>query len=296
MRPELMRLASLDLARIGPLRARAETRPLLISLAGPPEAVGRTEDTVVEQDGLCVPIRTYWPKTPGPHPLLLFFHGGGFVFGDLDTHDATVRALTNRAGVVSISVDYRLAPEHPFPAAIEDCVAVLRWAATHSSLINADPARIALVGDSAGGNLAAVAARVGRDEGLTICFQLLFYPLIDGESARSIYSGDAASRRLIEWSLRCYGAPRGDPLADPLSVSDLNDLPPGLVIVASHDVLAEEGVAYVTALRSAGIEVSLERYTDVPHFFVGMPIVFNQARTALDRAGAALRAAFRTYD
>jgi acetyl esterase len=290
--PDLHRLASLDLALIGPRRSREETRPLLISLAGPPEAVGRAEDSIVEQDGLCVPIRTYWPEAPGPHPLLLFFHGGGYVFGDLDTHDATVRALTNRAGAVSISVDYRLAPEHPFPAAIEDCLAVLRWARTHASFLNVDPARIALSGDSAGGALAAVAARVARDEGLAVCFQLLFYPLVDGDSARPSYARDSASRRLIEWCLRSYGAPPGDPLANPLAVSDLSGLPPGLVIVASRDVLAEEGAAYATALRGAGAEISLDRYVGVPHFFVGMPIVFEQATTALDRAGAALRSAF----
>jgi acetyl esterase len=292
--PELLRLASLDLALIGPERSRAETRPLLISLAGSPEAVERVEDTVVEQDGLFVPIRTYWPSAPGPHPLLLFFHGGGYVFGDLDTHDATVRALTNRAGVVSISVDYRLAPEHPFPAAIDDCLAVLRWASTHAADLNADAARIALVGDSAGGNLAAVAARVARDEGLSVCFQLLFYPLIDGDTARPSYARDTASRRLIEWSVLCYGAPHNDPLANPLAVDDLHGLPPGLAIVASNDILAEEGAAYVSALRGAGVAMMLERCEGVPHLFIGMPIVFKQAITALECAGAALRAALCT--
>jgi acetyl esterase len=280
----------------------AEARELYRSFIAmdQPEEVTRVDDRLIPADGTDVPVRVYTPHDAigGSAPFLLWIHGGGWVIGDLDTADATARALANRSGAVTVSVDYRLAPEHPAPAALEDCLAALTWCVENGELLGVDASRVAVGGDSAGGNLAACLCQRVRDEfGPDIDFQLLVYPVTDctlsspsmDENAEGYY----LTRAAMEWFVSCYvgsGDPK-DPSVSPLHAENLAGLPPALVITAELDPLRDEGEAYATALREAGVPVELLRYDGQIHGFVGMAAILDDGKEALDVAGAALRAA-----
>jgi acetyl esterase len=265
-----------------------------------PRPVGAVSDRTVPGPAGAVPVRVYAPAGDGPWPALVWFHGGGWVVGSLAETDDTCRALCAESGAVVISVDYRLAPEHKFPAAWEDCVAVTRWVAARGAELGVDGTRIAVGGDSAGGNLAAVVAQVLRDEGgPAIAFQLLVYPVCgtpaDGrDSYREFAEGHYLTREAMDWFTGHYAngsADLADPRLAPLLAPDLAGLPPALVILAACDPLADEGTAYAARLRDAGIPVTLRRFEGQIHAFFSHPEEFDAAAEARTEAAAALRAA-----
>ncbi|HIG00948.1 MAG TPA: alpha/beta hydrolase, partial [Myxococcales bacterium] len=225
---------------------------------------------------------------------------GGFVIGDLDTHDGTCRELAVGAECLVVSVDYRLAPEHPFPAAPEDCYAATAWLAEHCAELGGDPARLAVGGDSAGGNLAAAVALMARERGgPPLAHQLLIYPVtdygFDTASYRENAEGYMLTRPLMEWFWNHYLADpaQGDnELASPLRAASLAQLPPATVITAEFDPLRDEGEAYAQRLSEAGVKTEMTRYDGVFHGFFGMGAAIDKAKQAVDEACTALRSTF----
>ncbi len=243
-------------------------------------------------------VRVYSPGNRGPYPIVVFFHGGGWVLGDLDTHDPMCRFLCSGAECVVVSVDYRLAPENRFPAALDDALAATRWVAEHAEEIGADPARIALSGDSAGGNLAAATTLRIRDEGgPALRGQLLIYPGLGYPSPpTSSYienaEGYGMTRESALWFWDQYLGDESqatNPHASPLRAPDLRGLPPALVITAQYDVLRDEGERYVERLRAAGVPARFSRYQGVHHRFAEMLGILDQAEQARDEMCAWLR-------
>jgi acetyl esterase len=265
-----------------------------IPLAGPPEPVARVEDRT--PPGLAR-LRIYTPGSPDPLPALVYFHGGGWVLGDLDTVDAPCRRLANAVPCVVVSVAYPLAPEHTYPIAIEDAYFATRYVVEHAGELGIDPARIAVGGDSAGGNLAAVVALMARDRGgPPLAFQLLVYPIIDCDTETWSYRQFAEGFGLTRAAMRYYWSQylsalegRLDPLASPLRAPDLRGLPPAFVMTAEYDVLRDEGEAYADRLRAAGVRVEGRRYEGLIHGFFTMAGQLDRGRMALDDAAAALR-------
>lgn len=279
--------------------ARAQIHAANVDPAAVPEPVARVEDRTIPGPAGAIPVRVYSPAGAGPFPVLVFFHGSGFVVCNLDTHDAICRALTNLAGCLTVSVDYRLAPEHPFPAAVEDCHAATLWVAANAADLGGDPLRVAVGGDSAGGNLAAVVARLARDDGPHLVFQLLIYPVTDRPGTTASYEENAEGYGLTRadmfWFWRHYLSGRegvDDPRAAPLRAPGLGGVPPTLVVTAEYDVLRDEGESYARRLREAGVPVRLARYEGQIHGFFGMAAAVDRAREAIGESAAALRAAF----
>ena len=279
----------------------AEARRAFKSRIAKGAAVARTVDRSIPGPAGDIPVRIHWPAGAGPFPALVFFHGGGWVVGDLDTHDVTCRSLTNQAGCVTVSVDYRLAPEHKFPAAVEDAYAATRWVADHAAELGVDPRRVAVGGASAGGNLATVVGLIAIERGgPLLAFQLLIYPVtdaaLDTPSARAITSDDyPLSRADMEWFWRQYlrdDADRANPYASPARAKSLAGLPPALVITAEIDPLCDEGERYAAALQRAGVPARFTRYEGVTHGFVGMEAVLDKGRAAVAESAQVLRAAF----
>jgi acetyl esterase len=245
-------------------------------------------------------VRSYRPVVEGTLPALVYFHGGGFTIGDLDTHDVLCRQLAIGAGCAVLSVDYRLAPEHPFPAAVEDGFAAVNWAAQNADILRIDPARIAVGGDSAGGNLAAVVALLARDAGAPrIAFQLLVYPATDqrgvAASHRRNGEGYLLTRDSIEFFRSAYLPNRADWTdwrASPLLAKSHAGLPPALVLTAGFDPLVDEGREYAEALRKAGVTVRYLEYPDMVHGFLLFGGVLDTANAAVAECCSALREAF----
>ena len=265
-----------------------------------PVPVGGVRDLVIPGPAGALPVRVYAPIAPGPHPLMVFFHGSGFVLLDLDTHDDLCRRLCVGADCVVVSVDYRLAPEHKFPAAPEDCLAATRWAAAHAVALGADPARVVVAGDSAGACLAAVTALRSRDEGgPALCGQLLFYPVTAYPSpAPASYAtygtGYGLSAAAMHWFWRQYLpdlSQAGHVHASPSRMSSANGLPPACVLVAEYDVLRDEGEAYARLMREAGIATLSRRYDGMNHGFLKHAGRLPEAGAAVADACAWLRAA-----
>jgi len=257
--------------------------------------VGAVRELTV--DGAEGPLRArlYSPPTGGAaRPLVVFFHGGGWVVGDLDTHDQPCRLLARYADVHVLSVDYRLAPEHPFPAAADDAVAAFAWASAHAAELGADPSRVAVAGDSAGGNLAAVVAQVTRDTGIAQpVAQLLIYPGADGSISRpskSLFAdGFFLTRKQMDWYWDTYrdGAPSTDTRLSPLLNPDLTGLAPAVLTTAAFDPLRDEGEAYADALRVAGNVVVLRRAPGLVHGYFSMTGIH---RASLDESLAVVGA------
>jgi acetyl esterase len=288
--------------------ARARYRRETILHAGRPIAVGAVRALHVAGAAGALAARLYVPRAPraprgarpAPPPLLVFFHGGGFVVGDLDTHDPLCRALCRDAAVAVLSVAYRLAPEHPFPAAVEDARAAVAWAVRSAALLGADPDRVAVGGDSAGGMLAAVVSRLAaREGGPAPALQLLVYPAVDRlgawQSMERFGEGHLLTSAEIGWFHRHYlaGATevrRDDPRLVPLRAADHGGLPPAVVVTASHDPLRDEGEAYAAALAAAGTPVTLRRLDGLVHGFVHLVGVSRSAREAVAEIAVLLRA------
>jgi acetyl esterase len=279
----------------------AETREAFNGIAafgGPPEPLAAIEERRIPGPAGEIPLRVYTPDTRAPRPLLVFFHGGGWVIGTFETHDAVCRHLAKQSGGVVVAVDYRLAPEHKFPAAAEDCYAATKWAAENAAALGGDASRLAVGGDSAGGNLAAVVSLMARDRGgPKIAFQLLVYPVTnhayDTASYRENADGYLLTKDSMVWFWNHYlrserdGA---DPYASPLRAPSLAGLPPAMVVTAEFDPLRDEGEAYAERLRQAGVPVTVDRYDGLIHGFFILTGVFDRAKQAVADAGAKIRA------
>jgi acetyl esterase len=267
---------------------------------GEPEPIAHVLNRVIPGPAGQIPVRIYTPAGSGPFPVLVFFHGGGWVICDLDTHDGLCRSLANGSGCVVVSVDYRLAPEHKFPAAPEDCYAATIWVASHTAEINGDASRVAIGGDSAGGNLTAVVAQIARDKGgPTLAFQLLIYPATDfGMKSRSIEEnaeGYYLTRDDMHWFRDHYlnsEADKASPLASPMRAASLKGLPPALIITAEFDPLRDEGEAYGHKLEAAGVPVKISRHDGMIHGFLSMAVFFDGGKRGIEDCCRALRAAF----
>lgn len=297
----LMRLAAV-LAPQPPKSAvedvRRRARRSAAVLAGPPLPMRKVESLAFCGAEGRLGTRLYTPPSGrAPLPLLVYFHGGGWVGGDLDTHDFPCRFLAAHAGTLVLSVDYRRAPEHPFPAAVDDALAAASWAAEHAGQLGADPARVAIGGDSAGGNLAAVATRLARDAGGPLpVLQLLLYPVTDVSRKRASYrlfgEGFFLNEADMDWYRDRYlpdPAAVGDPRASPLIAEDLVGLSPAYVATAGFDPLRDEGEAYAERLRAAGVPVALRRHAGLTHGFAMYAGLVPEARGAMLEAAGALR-------
>ena len=246
--------------------------------------------------------RIYRPQGQGPFPVLVYFHGGGWVIANLGTYDGSCRALTNAARCMVVSVAYRQAPEHKFPAAAEDAYAALQWVMTNAAQLKGDPRRVAVGGESAGGNLAAVSCLMARDrQGKMPVHQMLIYPVInyafDTPSYQEIGTNPQVplNRLGMEWFWDKYlksPADGSNPYASPLRAKSLKGLPPATVITADIDPLRSEGQAYAQRLRTEGVSVKASNYTNVTHEFFGMGAVVNKAKQAVQQAAAGLRSSF----
>jgi acetyl esterase len=240
----------------------------------------------------------YRPKSDGRLPVVVYFHGGGFVIGDITTHDTACHRLAAGVPAVVVSVDYRLAPEHAFPAAVDDCEAATQWVSAHAAELGADPARLAVAGDSAGGNLSAVVARRARDAGgPAIAFQLLVYPGCDMTRSLPSHAENGTGYLLdddaMTWFLGNYmgDADPKHPDASPLFVEDLSGLPPAFVLTAEFDPLRDEGKAYADRLQHAGIRVRYSCHAGMIHHFYGMAGIIPAARGALEAIGLGVKEA-----
>jgi acetyl esterase len=267
------------------------------------EAIFHSEERRITGPGSDIALRIYQPrelKTSEKLPVLMWFHGGGFVIGSLDTHDSVCRMLANQADCIVVSVDYRLAPEAKFPAAIEDCQAALKWVALHAVEFGGDANCIAVGGDSAGANLATVMAILARNAAHPkLVFQLLVYPCVAPEpetaSHHKFKEGYVLSRNSITWFYRQYlrtGKDVNDFRFAPLMLDDLSGLPPSLIIVAGYDPLRDEGIEYAKKLIEAGNRVRLSNYEGMVHGFFLMGGAVDAAKRAVAESAAAMREAF----
>jgi acetyl esterase len=249
--------------------------------------VSSITDLRIPGPGGSLDARLYRPGADGPYPVLLYFFGGGWTLGNLETCDEVCRRLCRDAGVLVLSVAYRLAPEHPFPAAPHDCYAAARWAAAHAADHGGDPGRMAVAGDSAGGNLAAAVTLQARPHGPSLACQVLVYPNTrygaDTPSMREFTDPGFFNRRSVLWYWGHYLArpeDGADPLASPLRADDLRGLPPALLITAGRDPLRDEAERYGRRLARAGVPVEQVRYDGVPHGFFTMTGTLDEARRA----------------
>tara|TARA_B100001559_G_scaffold278396_1_gene250334 strand:+ start:71 stop:991 length:921 start_codon:yes stop_codon:yes gene_type:complete len=270
-----------------------KTRP-----APPGPEVGKVSEVSVEAGGVAIPVRVYEPVGSGPHPILVWFHGGGWVLGNIETADPLARRLCVESNCVVMSVDYRLAPETKFPGPVEDCYAVTDWASKQGDVYGGDVTRIAVGGDSAGGNLATVISILARDnDGPSIKFQLLVYPVtdydFDNESYRANGEGYSLTRNGMMWFWDHYLSDLSEsenPLAVPIKTPDLTNLPPALVITAEFDPLRDEGEAYAQKLKENGIPVTVTRYDGVVHGFFSMAPALDKASIAIKEASDSINA------
>lgn len=293
---QLAQLPAPDFSTATPQDIRAiSDQPIAL---GPPPAVAHVEQLSISLDGRTIEGRLYIPecadRTP---PLTLYYHGGGWVIGTLDTHDATCRALARASGSAILSIAYRRAPEHRYPAIVYDCYDALCWASAQASALGVDGSRLAVAGDSAGGNLAAAVAILARDRGgPTLRHQLLLYPVTDNDFSRLSYTengqdGSFLSSTMMRWFWDQYlgeTPPDQAPLATILRTPDLTGLPPATVIMAEFDPLRDEGVAYAERLQAAGVATNAAVAPGMIHGFFSFFEAVPDALPWIDKAGVAL--------
>lgn len=254
------------------------------------EKVKEVEDRILSLEGRDLPIRVYTPDGEAPHPALVFYHGGGWVIGNLDSHDSVCRTLANKAKCVVIAVDYRLAPEHKFPAAVEDAYDALQWVAVHANEFNIDPNRIAVGGDSAGGNLAAVACIIAKERKTpNVVYQMLLYPSTGYKevpnSMRENAEGFLLTTEQMNWFREQYFNNKEElqhPYASPVLYSDLSGLPSALIMTAQYDPLRDVGKAYADRLKESGVEVIYKNYEGLIHGFATFHTIVHAANEALE--------------
>jgi acetyl esterase len=284
------------LNEMSPAEAR-EVAAGLAGLGGEGEAVAAVADRTVPGPGGDLPVRVYTPAGSGPFAALLYIHGGGWVIGDIELTDSVCRALCNAAGIVVASVDYRLAPEHKYPAPLDDCMAALQWLAANAAELGVDPGRLAVGGDSAGGNLSAAVALRARDEGgPALRHQVLVYPVTDHGTGTASYEANGTdyflTTDMMRWFWDHYVTSEADaanPYVSPLRAEDLSGLPAATVLTAEYDPLRDEGEAYAARLQEAGVAVTAKRYDGQIHGFWSMIGVMPAAKQAVADVAADLR-------
>ena len=282
-----------------PAEARASMRQRTAGL-GPVEDVAAVADHRIPVAGGEITARVTTPAGPGPHPAVVFFHGGGWVIGDIETHDGACRALTNAARCAVVNVDYRLAPEFKYPTAVEDSYAALTWVAANASKLNIDARKLAVCGDSAGGNLSAAVSLMARDRrGPAIALQVLIYPVTDYRFDTGSYREFEAGPVLTHAGMRYFWkeylrteADGAEPYASPMRATSLAGLPPALVITVEADPLRDEGEAYAARLRDAGVPVTLTRYAGMFHGTFRFTRLLEKSRAMMDEVAGALGKAF----
>lgn len=295
---QLAALGRPPMERLTPAQARAQIEA---APRPPGPEVHKVEDRKIPGPAGQVPVRVYTPGGPGPFGALVWFHGGGWVIGSISTTEGAVRHLVDQASCVAVSVDSRLAPEHKFPAAADDCYAATQWVFKNAASINVDPRRMAVGGDSAGGNLAAVAAVMARDRGgPPLSLQLLAYPVIERNFNRPSYRENAEgyllTKAMMAWFWDQYLRSAADarhPYAAPIKAADLRGVAPALVLTAEFDPLRDEGEAYAQRLKEAGVPTTCTRYAGMIHGFFGMFTALDKSRQAIGQASDALKAAFK---
>jgi acetyl esterase len=302
-------LAAMEAANAGrpktheqtPAEARAGY-DALAALRSSDEPIAAIEDHVIPGPGGDLPVRVYRPHGEGALPVVVFFHGGGWVLGSVKTHDALCRSLASRSGCAVVSVDYRLSPEARFPEPLEDAYAAVAWVAIYGSDLGVDPSHLAVAGDSAGGNIAAATCLLAKDRsGPAIDFQLLVYPALDHRYGHQSCIDNADGYFLTMDSMRWFSnhylgddpATVVDPLASPLLAEDLAGLPAAHIVTAEYDLLRDEGEAYGAALDAADVPVTVHRYDGMIHGFVSMYALLDQGNAALDECAAAIREALK---
>jgi len=301
-------LGGKPMATLTPAEARKQPTPAdavkkLLQQQGKstePEAVANVKSITIPGPIGDIPAHIYMPKGVGPFPVMVYYHGGGFVIADTKTYDATPRALANGAKAIMVSVDYHQAPEHKFPAAANDGYAAYLWTVQHAKEFNGDPARVAVGGESAGGNLATVVAMMARDKQAQLpVYQLLVYPITNNDFNTPSYIANADAKPLnkamMQWFMTHYLTKAEDgnnPYVSPLKATSLKDMPPATVITAEIDPLMSEGKAYADRLRKEGVKVSYKNYTAVTHEFFGMATVVPKAKQAQELAAGDLREVF----
>ncbi|AMM24244.1 alpha/beta hydrolase [Variovorax sp. PAMC 28711] len=289
---------------LSPADARKFYRERRTFTQNEPLAVAEVRDLTAESGGAAIPLRLYRPagsQATDALPVLVYYHGGGWVIGDLDTHDVLCRELANGSGCAVVAVDYRMGPEHRFPAAVDDVLAATRWVRTNAVSLGVDADRLAVGGDSAGGNLAAVVAIAARDAGdLPIAFQLLIYPATDMRRGHASHVTNGDGYMLTKDTIAYFHdhyiidpAHDLDWRASPLLQSDLKGLPPSLLITAGYDPLRDEGLDYARALTAAGNRVSYVCFERQIHGFITMGRVLDEANTAVSLCSAELRRALK---
>ncbi|MBU8906251.1 alpha/beta hydrolase [Desertibacillus haloalkaliphilus] len=269
-------------------------------IIGERQEVAKVENVKIPVDGDEIGLRLYTPEGNGPFPVLVYYHGGGWVLGDLEVVDPLMRSLANSTECLVVSVDYRLAPENKFPIPVEDCYAATKWVAENISNFNGDPEKIAVSGDSAGGNLAAVVPLMAKDRGgPKISYQILLYPgtdfAFDTKSFEENGEGYYLETSAMHWFADQYFSTEDEkvhPYAAPIRAKDLSGLPPALVFTAEYDVLRDEGENYAKRLQEAGVPVEVKRYDGQIHGFFWMPVLMDDAHDALQRISDTLKKAF----
>jgi acetyl esterase len=262
-----------------------------------PEAGVTVKDMSVPVDGGSVPVHIYTPEGKGPFPVMVYYHGGGFVIADTKTYDASPRALAKMAKAIMVAVDYRQAPEHKFPAAPNDAYAAYLWTTQHAAEFNGDPKRVAVGGESAGGELATVVSMMARDKHAQMpVHELLVYPITDNDMNTPSYQRNANAKPLnkpmMAWFFKYYGADPTSPYALPMKAASLKGLPPATIVAAEIDPLMSEGQAYADKLRKDGVKVDYKLYKGVTHEFFGMGAVVPEAKDAEQFAADGLKKAF----
>lgn len=298
---ELAQLSDEPAPELSLAEQRHQSELTALKEAGKPEIVATVVDRTIPGPIGNIPLRIYTPEGTGPFPVLIYFHPGGWVFGSITASDPVCRALAKHTPCIVVSVGYRLAPEHTFPAAPEDCYAATTWVAAHAHEINADPQRIAVGGDSAGGNLTAAVTLMARDRhGPALCFQVIIYGETDyyepGTASYTTYANSyGLTRDDMIWFWQQYLAHKEDrlhPYAAPLRATDLSDLPPALIITAEYDPVRDEAEHYAHRLQQSGVPVQLSRYNGMIHGFFRQFALFDQSKSALREVTTALAAAF----